>query len=416
MAKPPARAHAIVLDLDHNYIGLQTVRILADRGVPVIAVARDSSHWACRTNMCERIVTTKPTTLEALKQLGSELPRKGVLYPCTDERVAFVARNRQHLEPWYHIVLPPADTVEQLMDKARFYPFAEQNGFPIPPTVVIHNPEDAERAAETLSFPSVVKPPKKIQEWRERTRRKGIVVRSATELMAVYQRLADLPVPLIAQSWIGGSVADLFSCNCYFDRNGQLLVSFVARKIRQWPPRTGQSSLGVEERNDTVHDITIRLFQSVGFQGLGYLEVKFDPASNQYFIVEPNIGRPTGRSAIAENGGVELLYTMYADAVGLPLPEKRQQLYRGAKWIDIRRDIPSAFYNFRRGKLSIRGWWKSWKGLKHDAVFRWRDPRPFVSAVTQGFGLLRQRKRHLGDDSPTTESRKPTPAEAAAER
>jgi len=59
------------------------------------------------------------------------------------------------------------------------------------------------------------------------------------------------------------------------------------------------------------------------------------------YMIEANLGRPAGRSAIAEAGGVELLFTMYCDVVGLPLPENRVQRYQGAKWIDLRHDLQS---------------------------------------------------------------------------
>ena len=50
------------------------------------------------------------------------------------------------------------------------------------------------------------------------------------------------------------------------------------------------------------------------------MEMKCDERSGKYFIVEPNIGRPTGGSATSEAAEVELLYTMYCDAIGRDLP------------------------------------------------------------------------------------------------
>jgi D-aspartate ligase len=85
--------------------------------------------------------------------------------------------------------------------------------------------------------------------------------------------------------------------------------------------------------------------------------MKRDERSGKYFIIEPNIGRPTGRSAIAEAGGVELVYTMYSDALRWPLPENHMQNYGGVKWISMRRDFQSALYHWREGRLTLRGWY-----------------------------------------------------------
>jgi predicted ATP-grasp superfamily ATP-dependent carboligase len=193
---------------------------------------------------------------------------------------------------------------------------------------------------------------------------------------------------LMVQDWVEGSDETLYSCNCYFDRDSEPLVSFIARKIRQWPPATGTACISVECRNDEVLEESMRLFRSVGYRGLGYLEMKQDSRTGKHYIIEPNIGRPTGRSAISEAGGVELLYTMYCDAVGLPLPTNREQTYRGVKWIAVRRDLQSSFWYWRRGELTAREWWRSIRGRKAYALFSWRDPLPFWADLARCAGIL----------------------------
>ena len=157
--------------------------------------------------------------------------------------------------------------------------------------------------------------------------------------------------------------------------------------------------MAVEAHNETVERETIRLFQSVNYCGLGYLEMKQDDRSGNYYIIEPNIGRPTGRAAIAEAGGVEFLYTMYCDAVGLPLPANRQQKYEGVKWMHLLRDIQAAVYYWRQGELTLREWRESVRGRKTYAIFSWRDPMPFLTAVFQAMSVLRSSKeRRLEDE------------------
>jgi hypothetical protein len=107
------------------------------------------------------------------------------------------------------------------------------------------------------------------------------------------------------------------------------------------------------------------------------LEFKRDERTGKHFIIEPNIGRPTGRSAIAEAGGVELLYAMYCEILGRPLPENLKQQYRGTKWIYLRRDLQSAMYYWRRGELSFSQWFRSVRGPKGYALWAWNDQVPF---------------------------------------
>jgi D-aspartate ligase len=382
-------APVVVVGLD-CITGLQTARIFAWRGIPVVGVAEDPAHFCCRTRVCERIVQAELSgnaLIEVLVGLGSSFDQRAVLVPCTDISVLTIARRRSDLERAYHVALPDADVVELLTDKGRFAVYAKEEGLPIPETFMLASREDAETAAASLRFPCIVKPPLKTPLWESRAREKAYKVATGNELLALYDDLADATDVLVAQEWISGLESDHFTCNAYFDRDARPLVTFVTRKIRQWPPQTGAGSLSVECMNDVVRDETVRLFSGVGFWGLVYLEMKRDSRTGQHLIVEPNIGRPTGRSATAEAGGVELLYAMYCDVLGLPLPADLTQRYVGAKWIYLGRDLRSALHYWRRGELSFRGWLDSLRGPKVDAVFSWRDPLPFCFDVGRFFSL-----------------------------
>ncbi len=382
--------HAIVIGLD-TLNGIQTVRILARHKIPIIAIAKDPTHHGCRTRLCERIVFTNtagPELIQTLVDLGPTFSEKAVLYPCADMNVQLVSRHRKELEPWYHVVLPAADVIETLMNKLNFYAWAEENGFPIPQTRFLNTLEDAERAGRELTFPCVLKPPMSaIPAWEKKSKLKAYKISTPEELLEVFKRSIVLSKNLILQEWVEGPDSNLYSCNCYFNPQFEPLVTFVARKLRQWPPVTGESCLGEECRDDVVLNETLRLFRTAQLYGLGYVEIKRSSKSGRYFIIEPNIGRPTGRSPIAEAGGVELIYTMYCDTLGLPLPDNREQKYLGVKWIDLRRDTQSALYHLKEGDLTLKGWWQSLKGKKAHALFAWNDPGPFFGDLVRAVRL-----------------------------
>jgi predicted ATP-grasp superfamily ATP-dependent carboligase len=396
----------VVVGLD-CITGLQTARILAARGVPVIGIATDARHYCARTSVCEQILQTNTAGAEligTLAALGPELRRKAVLFPCTDDSVVVIAAGREALQPWFHIALPPSDILATLYDKDRFHSYAQRLGLPVPQTFALNCRGDVESAAAVLTYPCILKPTVKTAHWQQNTNAKVFQAENAEALLDLYDRCAEWTDTLIAQQWIPGCDTELYSCNCYFDERSEPLVTFVARKIRQWPPHTGISCLGEECRNDVVLALALRLFQSAGLRGLGYLEVKRDPRTGAHYLIEANIGRPTGRSAIAEAGGVELLYTMYCDLTGRPLPEARTQTYRGAKWIHWRQDVRSAWYYWRCGELTLHEWMRSWRGRKAEAVFSWSDPGPFLAdAISLSRGLLARAKRNPAGHAPTAE-------------
>lgn len=400
VALPPA----VIVGLDST-TGLQTARILARRGVPVTGIAQDAKHPCCRTNVSQQVViasTGDDGLVDALERLGSELEQPAMLLPCTDMSVLLVSRHRHRLAARYRFILPDHGVIELLLDKERFYRYAAEAGLPIPPTHFLVDRASAEEAAASLRFPCIVKPALKTSEWRRHSRAKAYLASSPAELLQLYERCAAWTRLLIAQEWIEGSDADHYTCNCYFDNASEPLVTFTSRKLRQWPPIGGEGCLSEESRNEAVQREAIRLFQQVGHRGLGYLEMKRDARTGEHLIIEPNVGRPTGRSAGAEAGGVELVFTCYCHALGLPLPANREQRHVGAKWIHIRRDVQSAFYQWSHGQLTLRDWVASWKGARTDALFSWSDPRPFWADCARVARALPAHIRRRGGRSEVT--------------
>lgn len=391
---------AVVTGLEYMQ-GIQTVRILAKRhNLPVIAVTATRKHPYALTNCCRQMVFTDNNLIEDLKTIGRKLPQKAVLYPGSDADVLLVSRHRDQLRPWFHLCLPAPEVVETLMDKLQFYAFAQKEGFRIPDTWFIYNREDLDEAAQKVVFPCVLKPHYRTAEWDQLSAFKAFKITTPEQLTTIYERYKSGTGCFILQNWIEGPDSNLYSCNAYFNADSKPLATFVARKLRQWPPEMGQSSLGEECRDDFVLNESIRLFQAVGFQGLAYLEIKRDQRTGDYFIVEPNICRPTGRSAIAEAGGVDLLYSMYCDALGWPLPSGRTQHYGGVKWINLRQDLRSALYYGRKGELTFKQWWTSMRGPKTFAIFSWSDPRPFLGDLWRSVRLYlhkNERRRHNPD-------------------
>jgi D-aspartate ligase len=385
---PAATVPVVVVGLD-CVTGLQTARIFARRGIPVIGLAANPGHPCCRTRCVTRVVGAEAAgagLIDALAELGGELGSRAVLVPCTDLSVLEISRHRQALGAWYHLALPDEEVVEMLVDKARFAAFARERGLPIPTTFVLRTGADVEAAAGAIRFPAILKPTVKTPAWSGEAGAKAFRVNGPDELARLFERCSPWADSLIVQEWIPGGDGEQFTCNCYFDEAGEPLVTFTTRKVRQWPPFGGEACLSEESRNEAVERETVRLYRAVRHHGLGYLEMKRDPRTGAHLIVEPNVGRPTGRSASAEAAGVELLMTMYCELLGRPLPAAREQRYLGTKWIHLRRDLQSALFRWWRGELTVREWVRSLRGPLVEPLFSWRDPVPFWADLARVFG------------------------------
>lgn len=401
---PSAAPPAIVVGLD-SITGLQATRILTSHGIEVIGVAHDRGHFGCRTRLARRVIEAPPggdELIAALEALATSLPQGAVLLPMTDLSVASISLHRGRLRRAFAFRLPDHDVVMRLMDKTRFADLAAELGVAVPRTVVLRDPADARRAAETLTFPVVLKPGLKEHDWQARAGAKVLRAQSLDELVALVDRHAGPGIEFVAQEWVPGGDEHLYTCNAYFTEGGRPAATFVSRKLRQWPPRGGTGCLAVEVQNDDVLSLTTRLFGAVRFHGLAYLEVKQDPRTGTYLAIEPNVGRPTGRSAAAEAAGVDLLMTAYRDSLDLSLPPHRVQRYAGTKWIYLRHDLQSSVREWRRGRLTVGSWLRSLVGVKAEAVWSARDPLPFVVDWLQAAGKLFRRRRTASQERGVT--------------
>src|SRR5437879_13714779 len=86
------RPSAVIIGFD-CLPGIQSARMLAKNGVPVIGIARDPTHPFSHTNTCDAILFTKlgqNELMSVLEGISSQLDQKAVLYPCTDASVLLV--------------------------------------------------------------------------------------------------------------------------------------------------------------------------------------------------------------------------------------------------------------------------------------------------------------------------------------
>jgi len=379
------KAPAVVAGLD-TLQGLQTARILARHQIPVIGVVKNPSNFYGHTGVCQQIVhanTKSDELIGALESLGSDLDEKAVLFPCTDMTVLTVTRHMDRLKPYYHLMLPDPEIVEMLLDKYTFYDYAQREGFAVPKTVFVLGPADIEKAVSTLDYPIVLKPAVKTPKWEQYAASSAYKVADETELREVYRQCAGWADILIAQEHIPGGEGELYALNCYMTADSEPAGTFISRKIRQWPPQTGNGCLREASRNDEVLEESLRLLKRVNYRGMVYVEAKRHAVTGKHFIIEANVGRPTGGSAIAEAGGVNLLYAMYCEAVGLPIPPKTEQQDTPLKWINFVEDVRSAYFYWRNGDLTLIEWIQSVRGHKMEAMLSLRDPGPMISMVRQ---------------------------------
>ncbi|MBC7186773.1 MAG: hypothetical protein H5U38_07030 [Calditrichaeota bacterium] len=372
---------AVVVPLHET--GLEVVRALGRRGVPVIGVDEDAHRPGAHSRYCRRVVRS-PIEGEALAAtllaIGAHLQTKAALFPCGDPQVLCVAEYREALSRHYLFNLPDVEVVATLMHKDRFADFATRHGYPVPQTFVVGNVQEVQRAAQAIRYPCILKPAVRSVAWEARRMPKNYVVHSADALRAAYAACHKLVPQAVVQEWIPGSDEEVFFCLLYIDTEGRPLVTFTGRKLRQWPPERGCTAIATGHQARELEELTLRFMHEVGFRGLGSMEYRRDPRDGRFVMIEPTVGRIDLQSGVSELYGVSLPWVAYADVVGVERSSGNTRMGTGeAKWIHEEGVARLWLRQVRHGHIRLREWRRLLRGRKRFAVFARDDLTPTVA-------------------------------------
>lgn len=385
------RPPPVVLLGTHCLTGLQASRILWRKGVPVIGVSDKVKRAYCRTRSVKRTIATPEiwdNPIPPLQEIAAQYEARPVLIPCTDEFVWWLNERRKAIGEVADFLLPPHDVLELLSDKARFYRYATEHNLPLPETRIVATLKELELASREMSFPTVLKPPRKSPEWMEVSNNlKVLKVETAEELLQIGKVLLETS-HLILQDWVRGPETNSRELCVCFDKQSRPLASLFLKKIRQWPPAVGVSSLAVEVPPDETVSTGLDMLQNLGYAGAGQLEFKKDEESGKLYIIEMNAGRVALNFPLCEACGMEMTYTCYCAAAGLPLPEARTITRPGSKWICWKTDLASVYALRRRGDLTVRDWLRSVRGHKWSADIQLDDLFPLSLDLIQKSATL----------------------------
>lgn len=371
---------AIVIKLDTT-TGLQTSRILAGYGIPVIGIADNHNSYFCKTNTCQKIIASKTSgkeLLQTLLDLGKTLDTKSVLIPCSDESVHTISLYRDKLKKWFNFILPEHDTIELLTEKERLYKYCIDNNHSIPPTFFPKQKSDLNDIAGVINYPCMLKPNRNDMKWLSLFGHKVIKINTQEQLYESIELCLNSGVTPILQDWVEGEESNIYQCYFYFDADQNPLYTYTSRKIRQWPVEIGEACLVEDNHNEMAIKEALKFYSTTRFTGLTSLEIKIDVKNGNNYIIEPDVSRPNTSIGLVEAVGVPILYTLYCDALNLPAKNSIRTKKKGIKWVCIRTYLFASWANHLQRRLTLLESLKSIYGVNSFAVLSLRDPAPFI--------------------------------------
>jgi predicted ATP-grasp superfamily ATP-dependent carboligase len=141
--------------------------------------------------------------------------------------------------------------------------------------------------------------------------------------------------------------------------------------------------------NEQVKRTTIEFMMAIGYRGPLDLGYRYDARDGCYKVndINPRIGAMF-RLFVGANG-MDVARALYQDMTGRQvLPATTPE---GRKWIVEDRDWISALRYYRDGKLTLRGWRKSLRGVEEMSFIAKDDPWPVVGVVANIVRATRDR-------------------------
>ena len=364
--------------------GLAVARSLGKRGVPVVGLDRDENGYGLHSKFtavagrCPYPLDDERGFIEQLLEIGAELKRKAVLFPCLDEWVFAVARHRRELEEYFLIPFSEIETVERILDKTLLYRKCEARGIPIPRTFDVGE-QTPDQIAREIEFPCIVKPALQ-REFTNEFGQKVFRVETREEFFAMCERAAGHP--LLAQEIVGAGVDSFYSLCSYVGRDGEAKGVFVGRKLEQYPPDFGTACLVDSRYVGEIVERGVDILREFGYHGISEVEFLRDDRDGEFKLLDINtrvwkwIGLPI-------TAGIDLPWLAYADAVNGKIKTADRQR-DGMRWVYLKDYV--ALRRTRAGveetTLSEKDWLELMAGEDGgeivDAVLSRDDPVPFV--------------------------------------
>ena len=305
---------------------------------------------------------------------GRDQPKRPVLFYQSDDHVRFLARHEDRLRQVFDFLLDPQ--ASHMVRKDRFAELAATVGLPVPPTRTfragLHQAADA---LGDLAFPVILKPAERVDHiWASvEPAGKATVVSTAGDLAALWPRLVEFGLPVVAQRYIPGPESMIESYHVYVADGGRIAAEFTGRKIRTLPLAYGHTTaLAITWAPDVVQrgrDV-VRALRLTGVAKLDFKRA-FD-GSLHLLEVNP---RFTLWHHAAARAGVNVPALVYADLTGQPRGPDRP-VRPGVRWCS-----PNDLFAAREAGIPLARW-LPW-ALRCEAKQVWAsdDPMPFLTAA-----------------------------------
>ena len=380
-----ASTPAVILKFDPNVMhhgGLGVIRSLGRHGVPVYGVhegpwapAASSRYlhgrcfWQPDPDHADRVIA-------GLIRLAEHIGRRSVLLVTDDAGAIFLAEHGAALRERYLFPEPPPGLPRLLAGKYSLAPLCQEHGVATPMALLPESLPQAREFAAATGYPVIAK---LTTPWTKKEASGGLrstsVLTGPDQLDQTYQRCARAGAGLMLQEFVPAAPGQDWFFHGYCDADSVCRPAFTGVKERSYPADAGLTSLGRSVPNPRLASGIIAFLARLGYRGAMDLDIRFDPRTGQYHLLDFNPRFGAQFRLFRDTAGIDVALAAYLDLTGQRIPSAEQISGRG--FLVENYDPISAVAHWRRGELSPRAWLASLRGVDETAWFAADDLRPF---------------------------------------
>jgi D-aspartate ligase len=362
--------------------GHNVAQSLGRLGIPVYGVHADAHSPAARSRYWRENVNwdfekaSADESVDWLLQLARRIGPCPILIPTSDSSCLFVADHAAALREGFLFPNQPAGLARSLSSKKQMYGLCKKYAIPTPETVFPRSLDDVVEFLRGATFPVMLK--RIDYSACSGTKMRVVLAQDAATVLKHYDTMEAPDITnFMLQEYIPGGSELVWMFNGYFDKESRCLFGLTGKKIRQYRPYTGMTSLGMCVTNDTVARQTKDFMKAIGYQGILDIGYKYDVRTGQYKLLDANPRIGATFRLFVDTCGLDVARVLYRDVTGQPVSPGAPR--EGRKRVVEDYDVASALMLYRDGNLGVREWIRSFQGVQEFCWLARDDPALFVA-------------------------------------
>lgn len=368
---------AVVLGMFET--GLGVGRSLGRNGIPVFGLdfKKDVGFYSkyIRAGICPHPLNNEKKFLDFLIGFANKFEEKPVLFITSDSFLDLASSKQKILKKHFFINIPNEEIFKSIGNKYEQYKLAIKAGVEVPLTYFPKDLEEVKEIRKELKYPAFIKAGR-VNRWRNiiDQKIKGFVVNNPNELVEKFDYIFKKGIRAIVQEVIPGPDTNHFKFCSYISQDGDFLLKFTLRKIRQYPIRFGIGSIVESVEYLELMKLGEKFFRNIDYRGVGSMEFKLDARDDKLKFIELN-PRYWQQNILTDRCGMNFPLTDYLE-VTQQNPQPNFCFQTDIKWINLYLDFCSFLDYKKEGEISVKEWISSLQGKKIFSRFVLDDPLP----------------------------------------